>query len=146
MLYNCYYAKNNSASCNCRSCLVILLIGYWTFLLFVVQYVPRDHKIHCHCFTTHYRSALEWTSRFPNLFIGLTPLVTYHSAVEIHEVAQQLELDRLLLETDAPYFLPGHFQVLPLLFVNFQMKICCPSFKKLYFLIKWYDNLKQIRL
>ena len=70
-----------------------------------------DYKIHCHCFTSNYDSALKWTSRFENLFIGLTPLVTYRSAVDTHEVARLLPLDKLLLETDAPYFLPCGFDV-----------------------------------
>nr|KAG5696460.1 hypothetical protein BaRGS_020997 [Batillaria attramentaria] len=73
------------------------------------EIVPRNYKIHCHCFTGNYESCLRWTSSFPNLFIGLTPLVTYHSATDTHEVAQRLPLERLLFETDAPYFLPCHF-------------------------------------
>lgn len=73
--------------------------------------MPVDYKIHCHCFTSNYDSALKWTSRFENLFIGLTPLVTYRSAVDTHEVARLLPLDKLLLETDAPYFLPCGFDV-----------------------------------
>jgi TatD DNase family protein len=50
-------------------------------------------------------------SKFPNLFIGLTPLVTFRSATMTHQVARQLPLDKLLLETDAPYFLPSCFEV-----------------------------------
>ena len=38
--------------------------------------------------------------------IGLTALVTKPSAKQSHEVARKIPLDRLLLETDAPYFLP----------------------------------------
>ena len=76
-----------------------------------LQHVPTDHKIHCHCFTASYTSAVKWMSLFPNLFIGLTPLVTYRSAVETHDVATRMPLDKLLLETDAPYFLPRGFDV-----------------------------------
>ncbi|XP_070192209.1 uncharacterized protein [Littorina saxatilis] len=73
------------------------------------ELVPSDYKIHCHCFTSNYNSALKWTSRFENLFIGLTPLVTYRSAVETHDVARNIPLNKLLLETDAPYFFPCGF-------------------------------------
>ncbi|XP_076469693.1 uncharacterized protein LOC143300022 [Babylonia areolata] len=74
------------------------------------KHVPADYKIHCHCFTSNYESATKWTSRFKNLFIGLTPLITFRSAVGTHEVARLLPLNRLLLETDAPYFLPSGFE------------------------------------
>ncbi|XP_013409413.1 uncharacterized protein LOC106173000 [Lingula anatina] len=68
--------------------------------------VPKDWKIHRHCFTRDWQEASRWVAFFPNLFVGLTPLVTYSSAVEVHQVARCLPLDRLLLETDAPYFVP----------------------------------------
>lgn len=38
--------------------------------------------------------------------IGLTPLVTFPRARHLHHVAAKVPLDRLVLETDAPYFLP----------------------------------------
>ncbi|CAI9737538.1 putative deoxyribonuclease TATDN2 [Octopus vulgaris] len=70
------------------------------------KYVPVDYRIHCHCFTKSFKYAKEWLSYFPNLFIGLTPLVTYPSALEVHNTAYHIPLDRLLLETDSPYFVP----------------------------------------
>ena len=39
--------------------------------------------------------------------IGLTPLVTFYNATVTHRVAKMVNLDRLLLETDAPYFIPN---------------------------------------
>ncbi|XP_069101687.1 uncharacterized protein [Argopecten irradians] len=71
--------------------------------------VPRNYRIHCHCFTGNYESAKKWLDLFPNLYIGLTPLVTYRTATPTHEVARFIPLDRLLLETDAPYFIPRKF-------------------------------------
>ncbi|CAL1534539.1 unnamed protein product, partial [Lymnaea stagnalis] len=50
--------------------------------------------------------AWRWLAPFPNLFLGLTPLITYLSAREAANTAQHIPLDRLLLETDAPYFVP----------------------------------------
>ena len=44
---------------------------------------------------------------FPGSKIGLTGVVTYEDAKDVHDVAQRIPLDRLLLETDAPYFLPA---------------------------------------
>lgn len=70
------------------------------------KHVPSDYRIHCHCFTKSFKLAKEWLALFPNLYIGLTPLVTYPSAKEVHDTARNIPLERLLLETDTPYFVP----------------------------------------
>ena len=51
--------------------------------------------------------AESWLELFPGSKIGLTGVVTNVNAKAVHEVAKQVPLDRLLLETDAPYFLPA---------------------------------------
>ncbi|KAL4226813.1 putative deoxyribonuclease tatdn2 [Mactra antiquata] len=71
------------------------------------EIVPRNWKIHCHCFTNAYKNATKWMDEFPNLFIGVTPLVTYRSATPTHDLARKIPLNKLLLETDAPYFIPS---------------------------------------
>jgi hypothetical protein len=38
--------------------------------------------------------------------VGFTPLITKTSVRHLHKVIQKVPLDRILLETDAPYFLP----------------------------------------
>ena len=43
----------------------------------------------------------------------MTGLVTYRQAEQAREVARLLPLDRLVLETDAPYFRPQYSGVLP---------------------------------
>ena len=48
-----------------------------------------------------------WLSAYPASKIGLTGLVTFDHAKSVHEVARHIPLDKLLLETDAPYFLPA---------------------------------------
>ncbi|XP_077486560.1 3'-5' RNA nuclease TATDN2-like [Amblyomma americanum] len=68
--------------------------------------VPTDYPIHRHCFTGGWQEAQQWLSEFPNLFLGLTPLVGFSNAGVIVEAARKVPLDRLLTETDAPYFLP----------------------------------------
>ncbi|XP_041348706.1 uncharacterized protein LOC121368161 [Gigantopelta aegis] len=68
--------------------------------------VPRNYKIHCHCFTGNYTSCQKWLNMFPNLYVGLTPVITYNTAKPAQEVAEFIPLERLLLETDAPYFVP----------------------------------------
>uniref|UniRef100_A0A3Q3FV45 TatD DNase domain containing 2 n=2 Tax=Labrus bergylta TaxID=56723 RepID=A0A3Q3FV45_9LABR len=68
--------------------------------------VPRDYKIHRHCFTNSYPVIEPFLTEFPNLYVGFTALITYANAKEAREAVRQIPLNRILLETDAPYFLP----------------------------------------
>ena len=38
--------------------------------------------------------------------VGLTPLITFSRVHDLFKVIEKIPLDRLVLETDAPYFLP----------------------------------------
>lgn len=51
---------------------------------------------------------LEWMKKFLDLgmHISLSGVVTFKKAIELHEVAQAVPLDKLLVETDAPYLTP----------------------------------------
>ncbi|XP_041081477.1 putative deoxyribonuclease TATDN2 [Polyodon spathula] len=68
--------------------------------------VPRDYKIHRHCFTDSYDVIEPFLEEFPNLSVGFTALVTYPRAVQTKEAVRRIPLDRIVVETDAPYFLP----------------------------------------
>nr|XP_020463566.1 putative deoxyribonuclease TATDN2 [Monopterus albus] len=68
--------------------------------------VPREYKIHRHCFTNSYPVIEPFLTEFPNLYVGFTALITYFSATEARDAVCQIPLDRIVLETDAPYFLP----------------------------------------
>ena len=50
----------------------------------------------------------RWLKRFVNLgtMISLSGVVTFKNAPEVREIAQAVPLDRLLIETDAPYLSP----------------------------------------
>ena len=43
---------------------------------------------------------------FPASVVGITPMVTFRNASDLHTVVKLLPLEKLVLETDAPYFLP----------------------------------------
>ena len=43
---------------------------------------------------------------FPNSVVGITPLVTFPRTQDLARVVKLLPLDKMVLETDAPYFLP----------------------------------------
>ncbi|XP_049435165.1 putative deoxyribonuclease TATDN2 [Epinephelus fuscoguttatus] len=68
--------------------------------------IPRDYKIHRHCFTNSYPVIEPFLTEFPNLYVGFTALITYHKATEARDAVRRIPLDRIVLETDAPYFLP----------------------------------------
>lgn len=76
----------------------------WNFF----QLVPKDYKIHRHCFLGSWSEAEAWLQKFPCSYIGLTPAVTHskpHSV--LRDLMWHLPLDKILLETDAPYFIPA---------------------------------------
>ena len=66
--------------------------------------VPRHWKIHLHCFSRGLLEAQKWCSAFPNLYIGFTPMLSRNRNAQ--EAVLHLPLERLLLETDSPYFVP----------------------------------------
>ncbi|XP_069063517.1 putative deoxyribonuclease TATDN2 [Pleurodeles waltl] len=68
--------------------------------------VPRDYKIHRHCFTGRFSVIEPFLEAFPNMAVGFTAVVTYPSASEAREAVSKIPLERIIVETDAPYFLP----------------------------------------
>ena len=69
------------------------------------EILPPHWKIHLHCYTNGWAEAQRWCRQFPNLCVGLTAIVTW-DIPEPREVAKNIPLERLLIETDAPYFIP----------------------------------------
>jgi TatD DNase family protein len=57
-----------------------------------------------HCFTETYEVARRVLDL--GFYIGITGIVTFNKAVQLQEVAKRIPLNRLLLETDAPYLAP----------------------------------------
>ncbi|XP_004452751.1 LOW QUALITY PROTEIN: putative deoxyribonuclease TATDN2 [Dasypus novemcinctus] len=70
------------------------------------KFVPSDYKIHRHCFTGSYPVIEPLLKHFPNMSVGFTAVLTYSSAWEAREALRQIPLERIIVETDAPYFLP----------------------------------------
>lgn len=68
------------------------------------------HKMHRHCFTGDIQTMKNWLQIFPKSFVGFTPLVTYENSercLKIRECVKEIPLNKLLIETDSPYFLPS---------------------------------------
>jgi TatD DNase family protein len=57
-----------------------------------------------HCFTESLEVALAAIEM--NFYISFSGIVTFKKATQIKEVARQVPLDRILIETDAPYLAP----------------------------------------
>jgi TatD DNase family protein len=61
-----------------------------------------------HCFT----ETLDMAKRAMelNFYISISGIVTFKNATQVKEVARQVPLDRLLIETDSPYLAPVPFR------------------------------------
>ena len=64
-----------------------------------------------HCFTDSY----EYAQKFLGLgfYIGITGIVTFKKAMQVQKTAQKIPLERLLIETDAPYLAPVPYRGKP---------------------------------
>lgn len=61
-----------------------------------------------HCFTESWdvaKAAMDL-----NFYISFSGIVTFRNAIELQEVARLVPLDRMLIETDAPYLAPVPFR------------------------------------
>ena len=69
--------------------------------------LPKDWKIHLHCYTGCYEIATKFLNHFPNLYLGVSGIVTFPKAMQVHDVVKKAPIERLVLETDAPYLVPS---------------------------------------
>ena len=61
-----------------------------------------------HCFTESWEVAQQAIAM--NFFISFSGIVTFKNAVALKEVAKNIPLDRMLIETDSPYLAPVPFR------------------------------------
>lgn len=61
-----------------------------------------------HCFVENWEIAKQAMEL--NFYISFSGIVTFKSATELHEVASRLPMDKMLVETDAPYLAPVPFR------------------------------------
>lgn len=61
-----------------------------------------------HCFTESWQVAEEALAL--GFYLSFSGVVTFKNAIELKEVAKRVPLDRLLIETDAPYLAPVPFR------------------------------------
>ncbi|PNY83027.1 TatD family hydrolase [Deinococcus koreensis] len=65
-----------------------------------------DVPVILHCYSGHGGLLRFGLERGPHTYFGFAGNTTYKTARDIHEAAQTLPLERLLLETDAPFLAP----------------------------------------
>jgi TatD DNase family protein len=64
-----------------------------------------------HCFTETW--AVAQAALAQNFHVSLSGIVTFKNAKDVHEVARNMPLDRLLIETDSPYLAPVPYRGKP---------------------------------
>lgn len=61
-----------------------------------------------HSFTADYETAKQFLDR--GWYLGLNGIITFKNAKDLHETVSKLPLDRLIVETDAPFLAPTPFR------------------------------------
>jgi TatD DNase family protein len=79
-------------------------------LLEVLQEHARQLPIMMHCFSGTLEEAKQCLALGSQVYISLAGPVTFAKATDRHEVARQVPLDRLLVETDCPFLAPHPFR------------------------------------
>ncbi|SJL04279.1 uncharacterized protein ARMOST_07640 [Armillaria ostoyae] len=69
------------------------------------EIVPKDHRVHIHCFTDAAAFGLRLLDYFPTLHIGVTANL---NTAELLKQMSANDNKRFLLETDAPYMVPAN--------------------------------------
>mgnify|MGYP002683077402 CR=1 FL=1 len=66
----------------------------------------QNHPIHVHCFTGTPAFAEALLKLSSSIYIGFTGIISFKNAENVRAAAKIVPLERLLLETDAPYLTP----------------------------------------
>ena len=80
-------------------------------LTLIDKHSDRDVAGVLHCFTEDWDMAQRAMDM--NFYISLSGIVTFKNAVELQDVARNMPLERLLIETDSPYLAPVPFRGKP---------------------------------
>lgn len=82
-------------------------------------------KFVIHCFSENWNFADKIFSLSPDTKISFTGILTYPQSIEVQEVAKKSTLERIMIETDAPYIIPQQ--------MKWVAKYCEPMFTQYIF-------------
>ncbi len=82
-------------------------------------------KFVIHCFSENWDFAEQIFSLSEEAKISFTGILTYPSSSAVHEVAQKSPLEKIMIETDAPYIIPQQMKG--------KVKYCEPAFSRYVF-------------
>ncbi len=82
-------------------------------------------KFVIHCFSENWDFAEKIFQISPEIKIGFTGILTYPKSISIQEVAKKSPLNRIMLETDAPYLIPQNLRN--------TAKYCEPAYTRIVF-------------
>lgn len=85
--------------------LIIHIRDAWEDWIKIIKENNLD-KFVIHCYTWNLNQAQEILELSPNAYIWFSWIVTFKNAKQVAETATQIPLDRILVETDAPYLAP----------------------------------------
>ena len=74
------------------------------------DYNPKDIRGVLHCFSGTSEDAYIVITEFPNLLIGVNGTITYKKSTLPDIFREHVPLDRVVIETDAPYLSPVPFR------------------------------------
>ncbi len=74
----------------------------------LIHNVKNEIPVIMHCFSGSYEFAKECIKK--GFYIALGGVVTFKNAKKVHEIAKEIPLEYLLLETDAPYLTPEPYR------------------------------------
>lgn len=74
----------------------------------IIKEVNKGSKVLFHCFSGSVEFMKECTRE--GWFIALGGVVTFKNAIKMKDVAREVPLDKLVLETDSPYLTPVPFR------------------------------------
>lgn len=75
------------------------------------EFVPKDWRVHLHCFNESSQHARRMLTDFPNVFLGFTGAITFPASASLRDTIRDVvPLDRILLETDGPFMAPVPFR------------------------------------
>lgn len=94
---------------DCHLPMIIHVRKAWSQTLQVLAaYNPQELKGIFHCFSGH-QEIIDQLQSMPNMLLGIGGVITYKNA-GLKELVKQIPLDRIVVETDAPYLSPTPYR------------------------------------